>query len=394
MASRYPVIDEPQGGTSDPPRAGSALGHAGFRKILAALLVAVLAIMFFRMIAPFFQSLVLGAIFSGLVYPLYVRLRRYVHNDGIASVITTLGALVVFALPLSFLVGALTREAIQITEVVGPWVDRQTSEQGLFLTFPEWLPFADELRPYRAQILERAGEAVNAAGRFIVDSLSQATQGAVAFLLYLFVMLYAIFYFLMKGPELLALLSSHLPFPDGDKHSIAERGVAITRATLKSMLIIGALQGVLGGIAFAVVGIQGPVFWGLLMALASAIPVFGAALIWAPAAIGLLVGGDTLPGIGLALWGALVISSIDNLLRPHLVGSEARMPDLLVLVSTLGGLAMFGATGLLIGPVLAGVFLTSLDIFVATFRNELRDAPRIVAEPVSTSSELAQRNDE
>ena len=344
------------------------------RKLFALLLLISLAIVFFRMIAPFLESLILAAILSALLYPLYARLSKYTPNDGIASFAVTVAALVVLALPLAVLVGALTREAVRITEAIGPWVEQQTGAESLFLNLPDWLPFAEQLQPYRAQIIEGAGRAVSQAGSFVVDSLSRATQGTIAFLLYLFVMLYAIFFFLLKGPALLEVLSRNTPLGEGDKHNIAERGLSVTRATLKSILVIGVLQGALGGIAFAVVGIEGPVFWGLIMALASAIPGIGAALIWAPAAVILLVGGNMAAGIGLAAWGAIVVSSVDNVLRPYLVGNETRLPDLLILVSTLGGLAMFGAPGILIGPVIAGLFMTSLSIFVAAFRDELTAA--------------------
>jgi predicted PurR-regulated permease PerM len=148
----------------------------------------------------------------------------------------------------------------------------------------------------------------------------------------------------------------------------------VTRATLQSVLIIGAIQGALGGIALAMAGIEGAVFWGLVIAVASTIPVVGTALVLAPATLALLIRGDTGAALGLGAFSLIVVGGIDNLLRPYLVGHSARLPDLLVLVSTLGGLAMFGATGIIVGPVLAGVFLTSLHIFVATFRSELEAA--------------------
>jgi predicted PurR-regulated permease PerM len=326
------------------------------------------------MIAPFLESLFLAVIFSHVAYPVYGRLRKYLRRDGIAAFVTTVGVLAVVALPLTFAVGALSREAVRMTEVVEPWVDRQTSGGGPFLTLPDWLPFVEQLRPYRTEIIQKAGEAVGQLGALILENLSRVTQGTVAFVLYLFVMLYAIFFLLLRGPALLASLSEYTPLSDADQHRIVQRGISVTRATLKSILVLGVLQGALGGIGFAVAGIQGAVFWGLLMAIASAIPGIGAALIWAPAAAILAIGGEVMTGAGVALWGALVVSGIDNVLRPYLIGHDARMPDLLILVSTLGGIAMFGATGLIIGPVLAGVFLTSLSIFAATFRTEIETA--------------------
>jgi predicted PurR-regulated permease PerM len=341
--------------------------NANLRKIFAAGLTLLLAIVFVRMIAPFLVSLLLGALFSHLLYPVFIRIRKVCGNEGIAAFATTLGAVIVFAVPVTLLIGAVSREAIRLTAVAEPWVEEQTSESGVFLTIPSWLPFSEQLQPYRRGIVERAGEALGQLGDFVVQNISRATQGTLAFLLYFFVMLYAIFFFLIRGRSLLELLSEHIPLSAAEQRSIAEKGIAVTRATLKSILVIGAVQGILGGLAFAVVGIEGAIFWGLVMAFASAIPGIGVALIWVPAAVILAVRGDYALAIGLALWGAIVVSSIDNVLRPYLIGHEARMPDLLILVSTLGGIAMFGATGLIVGPALAGIFVTSLSIFLATF---------------------------
>jgi predicted PurR-regulated permease PerM len=350
-----------------------------FRRLFAGLLLLVLAALFFSMIAPFLEALLLGAIFSAILYPVYLRLRRYFSRDGIAALLATLGGLIVVAVPLVLLVGAVSREAIRLSEDVGPFDGEATSE-AIVDTLPNWLPFGDQLRENRAAIIEGMQAIVDQIETLLFDTLSRATQGTFAFLLYLFVMLYAIFYFLIHGPALLKLLSEHLPLAFKHQREIAERGIAVTRATLRSVLIIGTIQGVLGGIAMAVAGIEGAVFWGLVIAVASTIPVVGTALVLAPASLAVLIRGDVGAALGLAAFAAFVVGGIDNLLRPYLVGQSARLPDLLVLVSTLGGLAMFGATGLIIGPVLAGLFLTSLNIFVATFRAEFEAA---TAVPVS-----------
>jgi predicted PurR-regulated permease PerM len=230
---------------------------------------------------------------------------------------------------------------------------------------------------HRAALIDRTQAIVDQVETLVVDTLSRATQGTFAFLLYLFVMLYAIFYFLIHGPALLKLVSEHLPLAFKHQLEIAERGIAVTRATLRSVLIIGTIQGVLGGIAIALAGLEGAVFWGLGIAVASTIPVVGTALVLAPASAVLFIRGDVGAALVLAAFAAVVVGGIDNVLRPYLVGHSARLPDLLVLVSTLGGLAMFGATGIIVGPVLAGLFLTSLNIFIATFRAEFEAASAV-----------------
>jgi predicted PurR-regulated permease PerM len=161
-----------------------------------------------------------------------------------------------------------------------------------------------------------------------------------------------------------------------DRDVIVEKGISITRATLKGTIVIGVLQGTLAGAAFAVAGIPAAVFWGAVMALASIVPVLGTAIVWLPAVAYLLFQGDIVAGLGLLTWCVIVVSSVDNIVRPRLVGSDTRMPDVLVLLSTLGGIAMFGATGVVIGPVVAGLFLTSWHIFAATFSRELEPSAR------------------
>jgi predicted PurR-regulated permease PerM len=142
---------------------------------------------------------------------------------------------------------------------------------------------------------------------------------------------------------------------------------SVSRATLKGTLVIGIVQGTLAGLALAAVGIKGAVFWGTVMAVLSIIPGIGTALVWAPAVIYLFLVGRTLPAVGLLLWCAIVVGTADNVLRPLLVGKDTEMPDLLVKLSTLGGLALFGAVGLVVGPVIAALFLAMWRIYSETF---------------------------
>ena len=148
-------------------------------------------------------------------------------------------------------------------------------------------------------------------------------------------------------------------------------GLSVSRATIKGTLIIGIIQGALGGIGFAVAGIGSAVFWGALMAILSVLPGIGSALVWVPGVIYLLLTGNMVAGLLLAAWCAGVVGTIDNVLRPILVGRDTEMPDLLILLATLGGLGLFGATGLVLGPVLAALFMTVLAIYSRVFADYL-----------------------
>jgi predicted PurR-regulated permease PerM len=338
------------------------------RRIFVLMLAGAFIALFLLLILPYFEALVLAAVFAGLLYPLHRRIARRIGRESIAALATTALALLVVVLPLTGLIGVLAREAVHVSEVVAPLVDGKNEIRDISSVVPRWVP-------YRGQILERANDVIKQTGTFVVDRVTQATQSTVIFLLDVFVMLYAMFYFLVDGRRLVALLNDYTPLGDEDKHEILTKGVAVTRATLKSLLVIGALQGVLGGVAFAAVGIESPVFWGLVLAVASVLPLVGTALVWVPATIALFLRGDTLQALALLAWCVFVVVGVlDYVLRPRLIGNDVRMPDLVVLLSTLGGVAMFGVAGLIIGPVIAGLFITSLGILTTTFDRDLRSA--------------------
>jgi predicted PurR-regulated permease PerM len=155
--------------------------------------------------------------------------------------------------------------------------------------------------------------------------------------------------------------------------------MAVARATLKGTLVIGFLQGLLSGIGFAVVGIQGAAFWGTMMGILSVIPGIGGFLVWGPAVIYLIATGRVGAGVGLGIFCGVVVGSLDNVLRPLLVGRETKMPDLLVLIGTLGGIFMFGAVGIILGPIVASLFLTVWDIYGESFKG-------VLAEPQPSES--------
>ena len=147
------------------------------------------------------------------------------------------------------------------------------------------------------------------------------------------------------------------------KEELIQKFATVIRATVKGNLVVAAAQGALGGIIFMVLGIQVAVLWGVLMAFLSLLPAVGASLIWGPVSIYYLATGAITKGVVLTLYGILVIGLVDNLLRPLLVGKDTKLPDYVVLISTLGGMALFGLTGFVIGPVIAALFIASWDIY-------------------------------
>ena len=344
-----------------------------FRKGFVLAMTLIYTTLFFTMLWGFAQALLMAAVFSGILYPLYRRLQARFNGRANRAALATLGIAVLgIIIPLIFLIGLIAQQALEVTEAVQPLIEQQLDPSAESMNeLPGWFPFADQLEPYAEEISAKLGELASGIASFLVGGLARVTEGTMVFFLNLFVMLYAIYVFLINGPQLIRTIMGYFPLSQADKDKMLQVGLSVSRATVKGTMIIGIIQGTLGGLAFAVAGIGSAVFWAAVMAVLSVLPGIGAALIWAPAVVYLLMTGHTVEGLGLLAWCAGVVSTIDNVLRPILVGRDTEMPDLLILLATLGGLGMFGATGLVLGPILAALFLTVLAIYSRVFADWL-----------------------
>jgi predicted PurR-regulated permease PerM len=267
--------------------------------------------------------------------------------------------------------------------------------QGSTFNVHDWLvqrfPALGSYVPSEAKIMETVGNAAKSTGGFLVSGASRMTAGTAAFLLDFFVMLYAMFFFLRDGRKILEKIFYYTPLSHEDEARVLERLTSVTRATIKGTLVIGLIQGALAGVGFWIAGIEGAAFWGTIMAILSIVPGVGAALIWVPGVIYLYITGQTLAATLLAAWCAAIVGTVDNILRPMLVGKDAKMPDLLILVGTLGGLFLFGPIGFIVGPIVCGLFLTVWEIYGTTFRDILPPVHSLksgeVKQPESTLEE-------
>ncbi len=346
-----------------------------FRRVTLLVMVLAISLVFLYMVRGYLKALFLAAVFSAMANPIYRWIRKKTGDrQALASGITLLILILLVILPLSGFLGIVAAQALELTDNVVPWVQEKIKDpSSLHFTLPSWVPFQEKLLPYTTQIAGKLGEAAGSIGKFLFNSISAGTRGTATFFLNLFIMLYAMFFFLMQGDSMQGSFLAYSPLSETDKKRLVDKGISVARATIKGTLVIGIVQGALGGIAFAVVGIKGAAFWATIMAVMSIIPAVGTALVWIPAVVYLVMTGQVAAGIGLAVWCAAVVGSVDNLLRPRLVGGDTEMPDLLILLSTLGGLSMFGAVGLIIGPVIAGIFVTVWEIYGTTFQELLPD---------------------
>ena len=342
-----------------------------------AVVVALITILFLAMIRQFIMPLILAGIFSALSYPIYSKFEKWFKGRrSPASAVTVIIILCVIIVPLSGLLTIVAAQAVKIGTIAKPWIEQQISEPGTITgLLQQHLPFyetiAKPFEQYHDQIISKAGELIGSLSSFIIDKFKAATIGTANMIISVFIMLYCMFFFLIEGDKILKKILYYLPLEDHDERRLLDKFTSITRATLKGTLIIGILQGGLAGLAFAVLGIHSAVFWGTLMAVLSVIPSVGSAIIWFPTVIYLLVAGHIAKGIILFVFCAFVVGSMDNLLRPKLVGKDTEMHELMILFGTLGGIIMFGMVGMIIGPVVAGLFVTVWEIYGMEFREIL-----------------------
>ena len=317
----------------------------------------IISAFFLFMVKSFLISALMAAIISALAAPMVERLASaFGGRRGLAAAFMLATLFILVIGPILGVVFMIAQQA----EGVIPQANRLVEELRAATNenpIPDWIPFAGKFSQYSAEIAAKLGEFVEMVGRFFASSLSGVARGASAFFLDLFIFLYALFLFLKADHSAVNDALRFTGLPTEVQKRAAQRMLSVSRATIKGTVVIGLMQGALGGAGFWMAGIENPAFWGAVMVLFSLIPAVGPLLIIMGGSVWLLLTGDITAGIGLAAWGIAVVGTVDNIMRPVLVGKDAEMPDLITLLSTLGGLASFGASGLVIGPVLAALFL-------------------------------------
>ena len=341
-------------------------------KSVLVLMVIAISTLFVSMIHQFVMAIFLAGLFSAMARPVYRRLKVWFGGRRhLASLATMLVMIVVVLIPLMLLVGIVVGQAIDVGQSVTPWVKQFVDTPDSLATFLQHLPFYEQLVPYREVILEKAGQMVGSISKWIANGLSSATLGTANFLFMTFVFLYTMYFFQMDGPKLIRKMLYYLPLGSDDENLMLDKFTSVTRATLKGSMLIGLLQGGLAGIAFAFAGIDNAVFWGTIMAVLSIIPSVGSALVWLPACVILILQGHVAAGVGLLAFCAVVVGSLDNVLRPILVGKDTRMHELMIFFGTLGGIVMFGIAGIFIGPLIASLFVTVWELYGIAFHDFL-----------------------
>jgi len=333
---------------------------------LIALLV-IVTLAFAVLIEPFFGAIVWGVVVAVLFRPVYERLLGYLPGrTNLAAGITLVLILLLVVVPAILLGMALAQEAANIyLRIQDGDIDFGAVFEAFENSLPQWMQ--EQLAAYGygdfASIRAEIEQSISAILEFLVTQLFSVGQGAFQFMLGLGVMLYLTFFLLRDGRALTERIAQMIPLHEQKREILMEKFLVVIRATIKGSLIIAIIQGSLGGLAFWALDIRGALLWAVLMGIFSLIPAIGTGFVWVPVALFLLVTGDVWQGVVLILCGVFVISMVDNLVRPILVGRDTRMPDYVVLISTLGGLQLFGINGIVIGPLVAALFIAIWSIF-------------------------------
>ncbi len=331
-----------------------------------ALLVALLGVGFALILLPFMGA-VLWAVFIAIVFePLHARVRGQVGSRPTIAALLTLGLIVAIVILPMVLVGvAVVQEAAAAVQRVRSGdINFAVYLQQVIDVLPAWArALLDRLGIFNLEALQTQLTTLLAgSGQFITTHLLGLGQNTLDFLVALAIMVYLLFFLLRDGHALSGRIARSIPLDPLHTDRLLGQFVTVVRATVKGNIVISLVQGLLGGIAFAVLGLPAALLWGTLMALLSLLPAVGAALVWGPVAAYMLLTGQVASAIGLTVWGVGVIGLVDNLLRPILVGKSTELPDYLILVATLGGIAVFGINGFVIGPVIAAMFLVAWQL--------------------------------
>jgi predicted PurR-regulated permease PerM len=358
------------------------------------ILVALTTLAFLALIADFLMPVFWAAVLATVFFPLQT---HYVAGLGgrrsLAALATMLTIIALVVVPL-FLIGvAMSREAMVLhDQITSGAIDLQAPLRFLQRITPLASDYLDRFGIEVGALVQRLSTSAVAVSQFIAASALGIGKDVMRITALFFLMLYILFFFLRDGRQLVAMLIRVLPLGDARERQLLGKFAEVSLATIKGTLVVGVVQGAIGAVLFWALGIPAPVFWGTLMAMFSVLPAVGPGLVWLPAAVILLGMGQIVKGIVLIAAGALVIGLVDNVLRPILVGRDTQMPDYLVLLATLGGLAVFGVSGFVIGPVIAAFFLVVWEMFAQEYAERaVTPAERSTAEVDESKRRLTRR---
>lgn len=334
-------------------------------------LLAGVTILFLWTIGTYLLPVFWAAVIATIFYPWHKKIEKIVKGRStIASLLSVFSVIIIVLIPVVVIGGLVVQESVRLYQDMSQ-DSYQSVENGVLHGVGKIVARLEPLAISEEVVTERLrGWTANIAEK-VAGSFVAFTQITFSFFIYTLITLYLLFFFFRDGKKIHDLCMYYLPLRDKDENRLLTRFVETTRAVMKGSLFIGILQGIAGGLTFLVVGLPNPILWGVAMGAFSLVPAVGTMIVWLPAGIILLVTGSVWQGITVLVSGVLLVSSIDEFLRPTLIGRGASMPESIMLLATIGGLATFGISGLVIGPIIAAFFLSVWGMFGERYHTEL-----------------------
>jgi predicted PurR-regulated permease PerM len=341
------------------------------QNVLFFTFLVIVSFLFLYLLTPFFSPIFWAAVIAIIFRPLYERLNRKLNRPSVCAVIIFLLITLIIILPGSIMGSLLFSESMRVYE-------SHSTDGGTIENIVKSITGAVQDNPYVARLhideqfwTEKFSEIARGISNYIFVQLKAVTQNTLVFVVQFAVMLYTLFFFIRDGDKFLGMAMRVLSLGQEREKVLYERFVATARATLKVTMIIGGIQGALGGLIFWVTGIEGALVWGVVMILFSIVPVVGCSIVWIPAGVIMLLTGPLWKGILILVFGVFVISVVDSLLRPILLGRDVQLHPLLIFLSTLGGLSLFGFSGFVIGPIITSLLLAIWEMYDQFYRDTL-----------------------
>lgn len=361
---------------------------------LALLLITGLSLFLcWRIVEPFLDVILWGAVLSVVAYPYQLRLLKRGYHRTSAAAITTLGVVLVVLVPTCLVGWAIIREAAGAGTLIRNFAHDVLNPESEFYKFASQYVNLDELHDPAA--LAKRLEGVLGA---VVSRSTGVLGGVVGFVTQLFFVLFTLFYLLRDADRVTGSVRALMPLTPKQSQAILDRGRDVIYASVMGVVLVAAAQGVLGGIAFWALGLKAPLLWAIVMFLLSMIPVAGAFLVWVPAVIWLAAKGTWIKAALLAAWGVMVVGTVDNVLRPRIVGQRAKLHELVIFFSVLGGLRVFGVLGLFVGPAVVAITLLLIEVCREAFADQealarldaQATAPLPMAEPMESPQPISR----
>ncbi len=338
------------------------------------IVLAFVSLLTYVLFEPYLSALFIAVNIATLLYNFYERILKYFRGkEFYSALITTIIAFLVIVIPVLVVIGLITDELFSFVTALST---EGTAERITLINAIEKIKEINVVERFaqnpEALISEtKIQEQIVSVGQGTLSIATKTLQGTLSIILWILIMLFTLFYAFKDGKRTVKRIVHLSPLPDKDEGYLIDRFVSMTRATFKGALIVGIIQGVLGGITLLIAGVSTPILWTMLMILLSIIPLIGPALVLIPAAIIMFLLGNIWQGIFILIV-TIFISTIDNIIRPMFVGKDTQMHTFFIFFSTIGGLAVFGIVGFIAGPIIMALFLALWEIYDREFANEIK----------------------